>query len=104
MNFTWSILDIYADNGIITSAQYSVVATDGDYSVETQGTWTFNNPLTKSFTDIVEKDLIDLIDQEAMKDGSSVIKSRLEEQVNYLKNHKTVVAPWKPQVFTPNLG
>ena len=48
--------------------------------------------------------LAKLAHEEATKDGVSVIKSRLEEQVNYLKNNKAVIAPWKPQVFTPNLG
>ena len=104
MDYKWSILDVYATDGIINQAKYSVVAIDGNYSVETEGTWTFGHPLTKAFADVVEQDLIDLIDQEAIKDGVSVIKSRLEEQVNYLKNSKSVVAPWKPQVFTPNLG
>jgi hypothetical protein len=104
MNYAWEILDIFAKDSIITGAKYAVTATDGSYSVSTEGNWNFNNPLTKPFEEVVEKDLIDLIDQEAMKDGSSVIKSRLDEQIDYLKNNKSVVAPWLPQVFTPNVG
>lgn len=104
MDFKWEILDVFAKDNVITSVTYSVVATDGNYSVETEGNWVFNNPLSKAFDSITEQDLIDLLDQEAIKDGVSVIKSRLEEQIDYLKNNKPVVAPWKPQVFTPNLG
>jgi hypothetical protein len=37
-----------------------------------------------------------------MKDGVNLIKSRLEEQLNAIKNSKTVVAPWLPQIFQPN--
>lgn len=104
MDYKWSIIDVFAKDSVITSVKYFVEATDGKYSVETEGNWVFNNPLNKSFADITEEDLINLVDQEAIKDGSSVIKSRLDEQIDYLKNNKAVVAPWKPQVFTPNLG
>ena len=40
--------------------------------------------------------------QETMKDGINLIKSRLEEQINELNNIQSVIAPWLPQVFTPN--
>ena len=43
-----------------------------------------------------------MIEEETMKDGINLIKSRLEEQLVNLENNKTVVAPWLPQVFTPN--
>ena len=43
----------------------------------------------------------ELIEKETMRDGVNIIKSRLEEQINALKNNDTVVAPWLPQVFTP---
>lgn len=39
---------------------------------------------------------------ETMKDGINLIKSRLEEQLNVVNSNETVVAPWLPQVFTPN--
>jgi len=38
-----------------------------------------------------------------MKDGVCVIKSRLEEQLALLEKSKSIVPPWKPQVFTPNI-
>jgi hypothetical protein len=38
-----------------------------------------------------------------MKDGQNIIKSRLQEQLELIKKSKSVVPPWKPQVFTPNI-
>jgi hypothetical protein len=103
MNFTWKILEISADNELITHAKYSVTAQDGDDSVETEGNWWFANPVIKiPFAEVTEEMVTSWIEQETMKDGTNLIKSRLEEQLNAIKNSKTVVAPWLPQVFTPN--
>jgi hypothetical protein len=104
MNFTWKILELSADNELITHAKYSVTAQDGDDSVETEGNWWFVNPVIKiPFAEVTEEIVAFWIEQETMKDGTNLIKSRLEEQLNAIKNSKTVVAPWLPQVFTPNI-
>ena len=103
MNFTWKILELSAENEIITHAKYSVIAKDGDISVETEGNWWFNNPvITIPFADVTEEMVISWIEQETMKDGVNLIKSRLEEQLNVVNSDTTVIAPWLPQVFTPN--
>jgi len=103
MNFTWKILEISADNDVITHAKYSVVITDGDKSVETEGNWWFANPTLKTpFSEVTEEMVCSWIEQETMKDGVNLIKSRLEEQLNELNQAQSVVAPWLPQVFTPN--
>ena len=103
MNYKWSILDISAIDGFITHAKYSVKAQDGDDSVETEGNWWFQGTEAKvPFDQVTEQMVASWIEQETMKDGTNLIKSRLEEQLNDIKNSKTVVAPWIPQVFTPN--
>jgi len=103
MNFIWKILELSADNELITHAKYSVTAQDGDDSVETEGNWWFANLVIKiPFAEVTEQMVASWIEQETMKDGTNLIKSRLEEQLNAIKNSKTVVAPWLPQVFTPN--
>ena len=103
MNYKWSILDISAIDGLITHAKYKVKLSDKDQTVETEGNWWFANPTLKvPFSDVTEEIMASWIEQETMKDGINLIKSRLEEQLNELNKQDTVVAPWLPQVFTPN--
>ena len=103
MNYKWSILDISAIDGLITHSKYKVSLSDQDQIVETEGNWWFANPTLKiPFSDITEEMVASWIEQETMKDGINLIKSRLEEQLNELNKQNTVIAPWLPQVFTPN--
>jgi len=103
MNYKWSILDISAKDGLITYAKYKVELSDQDQIVETEGNWWFSNPVIKvPFDQVTEEMVCSWIEQETMKDGINLIKSRLEEQLNELNKQDSVVAPWLPQVFTPN--
>jgi len=103
MNYKWSIFDISAIDGLITHAKYKVELSDQDQIVETEGNWWFANPTLKvPFSDVTEEMVVSWIEQETMKDGINLIKSRLEEQLNELNKQDSVVAPWLPQVFTPN--
>jgi hypothetical protein len=103
MNYKWSILDISAIDGLITHAKYNVELSDQDQIVKTEGNWWFANPTLKvPFSDVTEEMVASWIEQETMKDGINLIKSRLEEQLNVVNSDTTVVAPWLPQVFTPN--
>ena len=101
IHFTWKILNISAENEIITNAKYYVTANDDTNLVETEGNWTFNYPINVPFADITEEMVAEWIEKETMRDGVNIIKSRLEEQLNEIKTNGTVVAPWLPQVFTP---
>lgn len=103
MIFNWKILEIYADNkNVITSAKYFCSVTDGENTVETEGYWYFPDAEAKTeFAQVTEEMIVGWIEEASIKDGKSVIKSRLEEQLNM--QHKPVPAPWMPQVFTPNI-
>ena len=103
MEITWKILEISAENGLITHAKYFVTASEDDKKVETEGNWWFNGTEEKvPFDQVTEEMVAFWIEQETMKDGINLIKSRLEEQLNELNKQDSVVAPWLPQVFTPN--
>jgi hypothetical protein len=104
MEYIYKIIEIQSKDEVITDIKYHVTAKENLYSVETEGNWKIVNPLDKPFLDITEQDLIELLQSEATIDGVDVIKSRLEEQINYLKNSKKINPPWKPQVFTLNIG
>ena len=102
MIYEWSITETQVQEGLILCAKYHVIAKEDDLSVETEGYWTFDNPkMTIPFDQVTEEMVVGWIDAAAMKDGKSVIKSRLEEQLNNKK--QPVPAPWMPQVFTPNI-
>jgi len=103
MSFTWKILEIYADDGLITSAKYLCSVTDGEKTVDTEGYWTFQDPtMVTPFADVTEEMIAKWIEDSAVVYGKNVIKSRLQEQLESLSK-KPVPAPWLPQTFTPDL-
>lgn len=103
-NFEWKILEISAEQGQITSAKYHCTAKDGDFSVETEGNWKFEKGETSiPFEKVTEETVIKWIEDSSVVDGKCVIKSRLVEQLQTLQSQNVVVAPWLPQIFTPNI-
>ena len=105
IKYTWKILDIDAKDGIIKSAKYFCQAQDDETVVETEGNWKFRDPEGEvaPYLEVTEQMVIDWINQEAVRDGKNLITSRLEEQLAALQNQTPVVAPWLPQVYTPNI-
>lgn len=104
MKTTWTILGLSASDGLITQARYLVSMTDGKNTVDTEGSWTFQEPKLKvPFADVTEAMVCDWIRDQAVMDGKSLIESRLAEQLAALKSQQKTVAPWMAQVFTPNL-
>jgi hypothetical protein len=103
MNFEWKILEVFANEGVITGCRYHVTGTD-DVSVESEGNFYFNEPSEKvPFLDVTEEMIISWIENEAMRDGQNHIKMGIEKQIEALKSHKPTPAPWMPQVFKPEI-
>ena len=102
IKFDWKILDLDAKNGIITSAKYFCRAEDEGVVVETEGNWYFKDPQGEKtpYDKVTEKQVIEWINSEAIRDGKNLITSRLEEQVVAQKTQKLVVPPCLPQTFT----
>ena len=103
--FAWKILEISADGDLITHAKYLVTAEDEDGTqVMTEGNWWFQGKeIVKPFSEVTEDDVARWIEEETTQFGENSIKSRLEEQLAYLKKSRVVVPPWLPQIYTPNL-
>jgi hypothetical protein len=98
MNYTWKILDVFADKEVITSVKYHCVGFDGENSVETEGYVTFDEPEGKiPFSEVTEEMVAKWVEEATSVGGECLIKKRLAEQIAV---QKPVVAPWKPQVFT----
>jgi len=104
MNYQWKILEVFAQDEVITGARYHLVGTDDDLSVETEGNWFFDCPTAKvPFLEVTEEMIAGWIEADAVKDGDNHIKKGVENQIKALKSHKPVPAPWMPQVFKPEI-
>jgi hypothetical protein len=101
IKYEWKVLDIDAKNGIILSAKYFCKATENELSVETEGNCFFRQASDHSipFEEVTEQTVLNWINTESFRDGKNLITSRLDEQIDQLKNQKTVVPPWLPQIF-----
>jgi len=104
MNYQWKILEVFAQDEVITGARYHLVGTEDDLSVETEGNWFFDCPTAKvPFLEVTEEMIVGWIKADAVKDGENHIKKGVENQIKALKSHKPVPAPWMPQVFKPEI-
>jgi len=101
MEYKWKILEIFANDTVITGCKYHLTGTEGEISVETEGNYYFNEPSEKvPFAEVTESTIISWLEQEAIFDGKNHIKLGLEKQINTLKTHKPTVAPWLSDTFT----
>jgi len=104
MEYKWKILEVFAKDEVITGAKYHVIGTEDDISVESEGNWYFDCPTAKvPFLEVTEQMVIEWIEADAVVDGKNHIKMGIENQVEALKSHKPVPAPWMPQVFKPEI-
>jgi hypothetical protein len=101
--FNWKILEVYANEGVITHVKYFVSLSDDKNTVETEGYWYFDCPTAKTaFSEVTEEMIAKWVESEAQRDGKCHITARLEEQLKNLEQ-KPVPAPWMPQVFKPEI-
>jgi hypothetical protein len=100
-----NILDIPGQGNVIKSAKYWCEIEEDGLRVETEGFWKFRDPegAVIPYEEVTEQMVIDWINHEAIRDGKNLITSRLEEQLAALQDQTPVVAPWLPQVYTPNI-
>ena len=102
MNYAWKILDIYADGEKITSAKYHCAVFDGENTVETEGYATFDGEAKTAFSEVTEEMVAQWAKQSLTINGECIVEKRLAEQLVTLEA-KPAIAPWKPQIFTPDL-
>jgi len=100
----WKITDITVENNVLIAAHYFASLSDDKNTVETQGEWTFLEPRNKvPFNELEERFVVQWIEEEASKDGSNIIKSNLEQQLQALNSEKSIL-PWVKPTFKPNIG
>ena len=104
MDYKWKILEVFAKDEVITGAKYHLIGTENDISVESEGNWYFDCPTAKvPYLEVTEDMICQWIEADAVVDGKNHIKMGIEKQVEALKSHKPVPAPWLPQVFKPEI-
>jgi hypothetical protein len=104
MVYNWKILEIQAQNDLIVAARYFCSAFDDVNTVETEGWWNFQEPkLEIDFPNVTEEMVVDWVKNQTVQNGKNMVESRLNEQLTELAKRKKVVAPWLPQVFTPEI-
>ena len=99
--FDWKITQITAENGVITHAHYICKLIQEPFTVETEGNWYFSDKTLKMPLDQVKEiDIAGWIEKESMQNDISLIKLRLQGQMDYLVNNQPVALPWLPKTFT----
>ena len=101
INYTWAILELFANNQTLTKVKYSLAGTDGEVTVLTEGNHTFSeNIITKSLSEIVESDIVQWIEKDTTQDDVNLIKLAIENQLKAIENAKKVDFPWLANTFT----
>ena len=91
MTYEWKILEVKADDGLITEAKYFV----SSGLVSTEGYWKFKNPvMNKPFDEVTQQDIISWVDHES----AHAITDRLDEQAVTVEK---VDLPWMKNAFRP---
>lgn len=102
MNYEWTFQDAMTKDGQLSHIKYSLTATDGDYSVTTEGFHEFKpGTVDKPFEIIVESDIRQWVEKDTTQGEINLLKSNLEKQINYLKNApQKADLPWLAGTFT----
>lgn len=90
--FDWKILEIHAVDDTILRCRYHVMASDDENSVDSEG-WA-------DLPKIEPKPVFESIEEETVvywaKQALPAVEERLQQQLDHLKTHKPVKAPWLP--------
>lgn len=101
ISYTWTILEVFAENEKLTKVKYFLKAEDGENCVETEGYHCFSEgAILKPFAEIKEENLIAWLDRDTTQDDVNIIKLNLENQLQALKTSKKVAFPWEADTFT----
>jgi len=101
INFTWKFLELYANEGELTSVRYLLTGTDGTSIVESEGKHFFKNKtVNKSLDQIIESDIVQWIEKDTTVDNVNAIKLAIENQLNNLNIQNKVDFPWLSGTFT----
>ena len=99
--FTWKILSISEG---CKRVHYSVSATDGINTVESQGNHVFSDGVVNlDFEKIKETNILEWLEKDTTQNDVNAIKLNLENQLKALETDKIVDFPWLAGTFIPQV-
>lgn len=99
--FTWTILELFAENNQLSSVRYLLTGMDGEVTVASEGKHTFSDGIVnKPLEQIVESDILQWLEKDTTQDDVNAIKLAVENQLKALKTTKKVDFPWEKDTFT----
>ena len=91
-NWTVSNLDRKTADGFVTTAHWTVTATDGDFSASAYGSVGFSGELTTPYADLTEAQVLEWVWGQLDK---AEVESNLTAQINAQKNPVSATGvPW----------
>jgi hypothetical protein len=101
INYTWNLLELFANNDQLISVKYLLSGTDGTNIVESEGKHTFSDGVAnKQLAQIVESDILQWLEKDTTVDDVNLIKLAVENQLNTINNIQKVDFPWLAGTFT----
>lgn len=100
--FKWKILETVVQDDFLKSLKYYCKAEDGDLSVDTEGYWSMKKTYIVT-SDSYETEVVNWLIDETTQDGVNAIKSRLQEQLDNLRNPVSTSLPWAVPTFKVTL-
>jgi hypothetical protein len=101
--YTWKILQTTSVGENLISVNYLVTAQEGDNQVQSEGHADVEGKISVPYSEIRELHIIDCLREMYLQDDPKSLKSRLQEQLDYLKSETHNDLPWKNQTFSVNL-
>jgi hypothetical protein len=102
INWTISQLDRQTSDGFVTTAHWTAVATDGDYSASVINTCSWEGEPTVAYDSLTQDDVLGWVWQSVDKEA---VEAALEAQIELQKNPVTASGvPWEGQPAGPNSG
>lgn len=98
--FEWKILQTASIGDQLVSVHYLVTAKDEANEVQSQGHADVVGKIDAPYADIRESTIITCLEQMYLQDDPNSLKSRLQEQLDYLKTAVNTDVPWKDQIFS----
>jgi len=101
--FNWKVLQTTSLGDSLVSVNYLVTAVEGDNQVQSQGHADVEGKITVPYAEIRETHIVDCLREMYLQDDPKSLKSRLQEQLDYLKSEAHNDLPWKDQIFSVKL-
>ena len=99
-NFKWTILETTTIDGELTAVHYLLTANDSQHEVKSEGYAEVTGKITVPYAEIRQSHIMDCLAEMYMQDDPKSLKSRLQEQLDYLKTEVSTDLPWQDQIFS----